>query len=724
MPMSTSRAAFYTERYYPVKHYNSLYELTLEEAKDIQDAERELQKLLLDASENVTRLYAEVRPGKFTPQALKEVSEAQLKIEGYEKTQAGSKNFAASLRTNPVGALKLGEVIDAAKVGPGGTTASDFDSASRVIASLEREAKKYSANPDLAQKILVEGIAAARKSGINFGANPGALNNAVQRIAGSEATLASVQARVASAEGRDGVAKFQGGGGEEPADVTAARQVVDASRSPFANGKLEGPGHVASGIDDEQDQLLKLYLQRLQDEGSPGTVTKKEFEEANPGKSFEEAKKLWEKVSSEGSYLKTSAEWFNQGYLSAVRTEDEIRKKVDFDEFDGLSPQQWAAREAFDRGGYTAEDIHYLAALRDAPNRAELVRPAYARAREGLEPKTELEKVIAAAYEMNPDLSVDEIESYVDKAHKDIRQTTRQAIRTGAVVDKPGARKAAREEARGIEPKDVQAAKAYLVALKLPPDQVSKTPIAPPPTVRPPSKTEQAAGTVEEAKGQAQAEAQRLPTPTPATPPVEPEATAPSMLSAADRTAAGPELEGGMLAGAAGPSLPPTPEEDMDQVFQSRIQDPNTPELTYQKLPSGGYAVYRGGPVPTGEAKPGTRAFESIDRVARGLAPLPAVRPPKPTPEEDITIGGGPVPVEGTRPQATPEAFRAKAASEADPVRKKALEDAAARMEKQAPAPAPAPVPAPAPAPAPSPKAIEDMTDEELQAYRKSIGGR
>ena len=38
------------------------------------------------------------------------------------------------------------------------------------------------------------------------------------------------------------------------------------------------------------------------------------------------------------------------------------------------------------------------------------------------------------------------------------------------------------------------------------------------------------------------------------------------------------------------------------------------------------------------------------------------------------------------------EAFRAKAASETDPAKKKALEDAAARMEKQAPAPAPSAV--------------------------------
>ena len=209
--LSPTRSNFYKQVYFPSTYYKQVFDVTLEEAGDLKKAQDELEKLLLNASGNLTRLYAEVRPSKLNPQALREVEEARLKIEEYDKTQGKSKDFASSLRKNPVAALKLGELIDASKVGPEGTTASAFDSSTRFLAGLEREAKKYSANPDLAQKILAEGITAARNSGINFDANPGALNNAVKRIAGSEATLASVEARVKSPEGQAGVDKFRGG---------------------------------------------------------------------------------------------------------------------------------------------------------------------------------------------------------------------------------------------------------------------------------------------------------------------------------------------------------------------------------------------------------------------------------------------------------------------------------------------------------------------------------
>lgn len=129
--------------------------------------------------------------------------------------------------------------------------------------------------------------------------------------------------------------------------------------------------------------------------------------------------------------------------------------------------------------------------------------------------------------------------------------------------------------------------------------------------------------------------------------------------------------------------------------------DPTNPDYKYLLTSTGDYAVlYKG--LPTTTAKKGTRAHQSIASVLGGGAPLPAA--PATPPMKRISL-----PAEDIRPtpQASPEQYEAKAATETDPVKKKALTDMAARMRTRQPAPAPAPQPA-APAPARKTKQVWD----------------
>ena len=694
MPMSKTRTEFYTQRYFPVYYYNELYQQTLEEAKDNLEAQKELDKLLIDAQREVRSLYAEVRPGRFTPQATKEVLQAQQILEEWGKSQESSNKFVSGMRTNPVATSGLSREIEAALTPVGVTSPTASSKAQAAAKAIEQQAAKYAqSNPDLAKKILVEGVAYATKQGIDFGASPASLNNAIQRVAGAGQDLASITARVNSAEGRTGVSSFTSGVAEPP-QVQEARRIVDASQSPFANGVLEEPGHIASGLNEEEDDLLRLYLSRLKDEDSPGVVTREEFEEANPGKDFDEAERIYQDVATGGRYLKTSAEWFNDSYLDAVRTKDMLEKKQQTlkDEMQGLSPQEWAARRAYERGGYTAEDIHYLAALRDYPDKAELIRPAYARAREGLEPKTELEKVIAAAFESDPDITLDSLEAEISRKQRQIRQATRAGIRTGAVVDKPGARKEGREAAREISVSDedaLRAAKAYLVALRLPPNQVAEGIVAPPPAEKPKTPVEAAEETVAATKS----EASKPPAPTepPTTPTEEEDFTLGDGVIPVEEAEEGPTDQDFVDRMASPPPAGP-PREEPYQV------DPTNPDYSYKLMPNGSYAyAYKG--IPRGFARPGTQEFKSITSVLGGGQPLPtkSAGPKAPATSTSAT---------STKPQATPEAFRAKAETETDPTKKKALLDAADRMERAAAkAPPGAPEPSPAPTPTPAPVA-------------------
>ena len=54
--LSSKRANFYKQIYFPSTYYKEVFDLTLEEAQDTKKAQAELQKLLIDADTNLARL--------------------------------------------------------------------------------------------------------------------------------------------------------------------------------------------------------------------------------------------------------------------------------------------------------------------------------------------------------------------------------------------------------------------------------------------------------------------------------------------------------------------------------------------------------------------------------------------------------------------------------------------------------------------------------------------
>ena len=80
--------------------------------------------------------------------------------------------------------------------------------------------------------------------------------------------------------------------------------------------------------------------------------------------------------------------------------------------------------------------------------------------------------------------------------------------------------------------------------------------------------------------------------------------------------------------------------EAKSSVPTPRIEDPDG-VFSYELLPTGDYAVYKGGVKMPNPARKGTRAFQSIEAVAAGRAPLPAK--PKAAPSGPPKAAGGKV---------------------------------------------------------------------------------
>lgn len=608
--LSTKRSNFYKQIYFPSTYYKEVFDLTLEEAKDTQKAQAELQKLLIDADTNLARLSETFRERALSPsqqlqvQADEELLAAEAK--GAERGAAATRAFAA----NPArGATNSIEIALASAKGDAPTLPEA--ERRKIVAS---EAKRAMANqPPAIQRRIANDLAS------KYG-KTAELLAAVQETLGTPGlTFGGIAEQVASKEDTAVIEATKKSGvvaGPKTPAGEAAQARLDAMASPFANASTEQTNRVAAGIDDTEDELLRLYLGRLQDKDSPGEVTEAEIA-ADPR--LAEAEAVYEKVRAENSYQKSAAEWYSAEYLSSLKTKSNLEKKAATDPFDGLDPYRWAQREALKRGGYTKESLLHLQALTTRPELAPYVNPAFTRLRAegGLDPKSAAEATIKAAFEANPKLTIAELDAILEKKRADLTKQGRQDARAvmkeargeltvsgkemvtlspaeelAGVSKGEKARMLAKRERKGARetanelyasPEAADEAKAYLLALRL---NKAGTPAAPdtgtkievPVTEADTTTTaKDAAGAdVNRAAAAAKATAQQT-----STDAAEREAARADLRARAQeqravldqraRDRASTELEGDLLSGSKGAVLEPTPDE-IDTTLQDRIK--------------------------------------------------------------------------------------------------------------------------------------------------------
>lgn len=698
MPMSTKRANFYKEVYFPSVYYKEVFATTLEEAKDIQEARAELDKLIIDADTNLARLSETFRERALSPSQQLQVQADKdlLAAEGAqaERGAAATRAFAADPAAGPRSKIEL-ELDNRKKAGTGTTDAEK----SNIVAV---EAKRSMAGqPPAIQRRIYADLAA------KYGTS-GPLTVALQDALGQPGLQhADILAQVASPEDKaviEGMKRTGATPGPKTPAGEAAQARLDAMASPFANASTEQTTHIAAGITDGEDELLRLYLSRLQDRESPGMVSEAELA-ANP--ELVEAEQVYNRVKADNSFQKSAAEWFSSEYLTALNTKARLEKKAEADPFEGLDPYRWAQKQAFERGGYTKESVLYLRMLTERPDLAPYVTPAFDRLRDekGIEPKDAAEAVVKEAFiQSKGKLTVAELDAELAKKRAELTKTGRQVAREEGVTMREGMdiRKTTRATAKELygSPEAAEAAKAYLLALRLNAAGTKAAPtsgteiVAPAPLTPPVPPQVSAGATVNRAESNAKAAAQRAaegaqaaqeaeggsaPTPTP-TPPQAPPKPPPA------------------------PAPSPTPEDEVERTLQERVRtelppaqqaflsalpgrelpagqqapstggrgfttDPTDPDYKYMLTPSGDYAVlYKG--LPTTPAKKGSRAARSIERVMAGQSPLPALPKPAPVP------------------------------APAPPAPMKRLTLPPTDIPAPTPAPAPTPVPAPTPAPA------------------------
>jgi hypothetical protein len=709
--LSTKRANFYKQIYFPSTYYKEVFTLTLEEARDIQEAQRELSKLLIEADTNLARLSETFRERALSPGQQLQV-QADRELLGKEAAdREKADKFAAAMRRDPVSATGLTKAIADAKIGEGGQTATDADTARRALTAVYREASKYAqSNPAMARRIMADGLRAAEGQGIGFGAVATELNQRVQEIAGQGVTRADLTAKIGSDEDKTQVASFTGGAAAPATPASKQAQArLDALSSPFANGSTEQTARVAAGITDGEDELLRLYLSRLQDKETPGVVTEAELA-ANP--ELADAEAVYNRVRTDNSFQKSSAEWYSAEYLSSLKTKSDLERQAKADPFDGLDPYRWSQREALKRGGYTKESLLHLRMLTDRPDLAPYVNPAFARLRAegGLDPQSAAEATVRAAFEQNPKLTLAELDSILNEKRAALTKQGRQVGREAGALTREAAqeRRGAREAANELyaTPEAADEAKAYLLALRL---NRSGTPATPTvgteivasagPAAARPTGAEAAGADAERARVAATTKAEEDARAAAAAQRREAELAdlekrdreQRSQLDQRARERASTELEGGTLAGSRGAVIESTPDE-VDATLQARI---NT-------LPPAAQDLLRaaGGLPPFRAAPPARPAGARVAAPARASAPSPAPAAATP-PAGTQRPAAAPAP----RPVATIESLAVKAAAArkaGDTARAVLIENQidAIRAREARAAPPPAPPPAPVPAPA------------------------
>lgn len=700
--LSNKRSAFYKQVYFPATYYKEVFQLTQEEAQTIREERQQLEKLLIDADTNLSRLSETFRNRSLSPSqevALRADEAIILREQTLrERRAAGQRELGANPAAGIPNAINLAIRKEKSNQGlRASDTLAPADLAKVVADAVEGQ---LSADPTVQRAMLLK----AKEAAEGLGGAKGAVIDALQGVAadtfgdpnitfgqmkelfdgpGDKARLAALMAATA---------------GDATPEEKAARDRMNFLTSPYSDGSVDPSGHVAAGIEEAEDDLLRLYLSRLQDKDTPGVVTPEEFE-AEPR--LAAAEQVYNDVKARNSYLKSAAEWYSDEYLSALRTKDRLTKQAAVEPFDGLDPYRWAQKKALERGGYTEESLLELDARINRPDVAPLVRPAFTRLRAegGLAPKTEIEKLVEAAFKNKPTLTAAELESVLRDKRREERQGGRQAATqaTGA-AGRREARAQGRESARDFlgSPENIEAAKVYLLAMKyaqsgITPDpkagdevktKVSKADLLPTPA----STAAADAAAAAAARAAAQAGPTGAPAPAPAPTPAPPAPTPQEPPTGEEGVVELPPQKLDLTEGEA-PTV-----EDLEEEVVGRTgftTDPTNPDYKYRLMPDGNYAVlYKG--LPTTTAKKGTRAHQSIASVLRGGAPLPASRPKQTTPAAPAAAA----------PAAAPAAERPMLGSEPAP-----------------PAPASA---APAAAPAPPPKVVPPMSEAaQLRGFIK-----
>jgi hypothetical protein len=729
--LSTKRSNFYKQIYFPSTYYKEVFDLTLEEAKDKQKAQAELQKLLIDADTNLARLSETFRERALSPgQQLQVQADRELldkEKEGAEAGAAALRNLEATAKADARTAINLALQKAKEESGPVGRNTALY--ADTVAAAAKSVMSSYSDKPAI-QRAIFNAIAA------EYGESEGLLNAGRTVLNDASLDYGKIREAAASPEDKAALAALKNAkAGEEPTTPAGKRAQanLDAMASPFANASTEQTNRVAAGIDDTEDELLRLYLGRLQDKDSPGEVTEAEIA-ADPR--LAEAEAVYEKVRAENSYQKSAAEWYSAEYLSSLKTKSNLEKKAATDPFDGLDPYRWSQREALKRGGYTKESLLHLQALTTRPELAPYVNPAFTRLRAegGLEPRTAAEAAIQEAFvQSKGKLTIAELDSLLANKRseqigmgREAAQATRKGARGAAlglaaeeeakggdvVKAQRGVKAEGRQKARDLkatardvgnmytDPAAADEAKAYLLALRLnkagtpaAPDTGTKIEVAVTEADVTPTAKDAAGAAANRAAAAAKAAAQKT-----ADNAAEQEA-AKAQLDQRARNRASTELEGGMFAGTTGTII----EDEVDKTFTDRtplmqnlkaqqeklkarqpqpltdwdrsegaiVPDPTGPGFSYTRRGGKLYSIPDGvGGIPV-EVPVGTRAYAAI--------------------ESALKTGKVPAAPKATRPAATPVAAatpKAPTAAVAPPV--------------AAPAPVAAPVVVPAPAPAPA----------------------
>ena len=377
-----TQSEFYKEVYFPHQRYLTAYEYALEEIEGEVERQAALDDLILKSQANTSRLADVHRERAVSPGQQIRLTESRRLMRDYELEIAKQAASQAGFANNPGS-----RGIEAVRVFRESTGAPPDEVAREAVIIATREAGKIS-NEALKRKAFVDIMESA---GPDYKADAEiALNRAVR--ATFDDAYINVVTKAGSQE--DAAARAAASGfaaPEVPIAIMRAQAEVSSAESPFAHGKM------VPGLTPEEEELRNLFVNRLRDEGSPGTATVDEFESPEQ---YAQAKLAYETAREEGAYLKSDAEWFAFDYLSAVQTEGELKRRRD-EGLDYADPFLEAQRRARERGGYTQEDLYELKYY-NTP-KADRVRPAFARARaeDGIDAKTDMESVVGSLYEQS-----------------------------------------------------------------------------------------------------------------------------------------------------------------------------------------------------------------------------------------------------------------------------------------------------------------------------------
>ena len=461
--MPNTRSDYLREVYFPTVYYTEVLAYTLKEIESEQEAFKELDSLILKANANTARLAETYRERAPSPGQAIRLTESRRIMRDYEAEIEAQRASSAGFAANPGRAG-----IEAVRVYSAAEGAADRAVAAEAVKIATRAASGIS-NPALKRKAFVDIM---ESTGVDYKNLAGVeLNRAVR------ATFDDAYANVVSKAGsqEDAAARAAAGGfvtPEKPIAIMRAEGEVSAAESPFSHGKM------VSGLTPEDEDLRNLFVNRLRDEATPGKATADEFDSPEQ---YAKARTAYETAREEGAYLKSDAEWFAADYLSAVQTEAALKRKQE----EGPTyedPYKEAQRRALDRGGYTPEEVHFMA-YRGSPAQAR-VRPSFARAYEDISPQTEQEKLVASLWEQSgEELDVGALEALLNEKAREFRgplMTTPYGAARSAVKgeDRKGLREAKREanEARQekYSPENIERSVEYLIALKLRRDGIVK----------------------------------------------------------------------------------------------------------------------------------------------------------------------------------------------------------------------------------------------------------